>query len=116
MVSNLLEYFKESGAWVEVEFEIDDKERGLLEEGVVGRTLVDLAKTAKQGVQRWGYNHTVMFADKVIQCLYQMPYGEGANGQPAPKPCPGAGSKSRYSSFTSVDGSMPEEITFQTTL
>ncbi|KAK0517182.1 hypothetical protein JMJ35_000337 [Cladonia borealis] len=37
IVSSLLEYFKDSGAWVETEFEVEDKKRGLMGEGVVGK-------------------------------------------------------------------------------
>ena len=51
IVSILLDYFKESGAWVETEFEFEDEERVPLGDGVVGKTLVDITKTAGQGVQ-----------------------------------------------------------------
>ena len=40
IVSSLLDYFKESGAWVEIKFEIGDKERGELGTGMVGKLLV----------------------------------------------------------------------------
>ena len=45
IVSSLLDYFKESGAWVEIRFEIEDKERGPLGSGKVGKMVVDITKT-----------------------------------------------------------------------
>ena len=47
IVTSLLGYFKESGTWVETEFDVKDKERGLLAEGVVGKLPEYMVKTAK---------------------------------------------------------------------